>query len=325
MIELQTVWGWQPALYLFLGGLGAGAFVVAALLRQITRGHKKVVAIAMWSAIIFLVVGLGCLLMEVSAPVRAAMLWQSFSNLGSSWMAIGAWLLFAGVVVCGVAAVANTEPLIAILRKRVSLSEGAVAKAGSICSVLGALLAFGVAVYTGVLLMSAPGVPLWNTVWLPALFTVSAMDTGVAFVALLICVFEPAAHGVSKKLETATVCLIVLEAIALVGFLGYALSGGDPLFDTMAPGYAATAAVSAEAWLTGQLALPFWLLLVAIGLVLPLACALAQVLGNPRCGRALGFVGAAGVLVGGCTLRFITLLAGAHVDIVANAVSMFLM
>ena len=32
MIELQSVWGWQPALYLFLGGMGAGAFVVAAVL-----------------------------------------------------------------------------------------------------------------------------------------------------------------------------------------------------------------------------------------------------------------------------------------------------
>ena len=29
---LQTIWGWQPALYLFLGGMGAGTFVMAAVL-----------------------------------------------------------------------------------------------------------------------------------------------------------------------------------------------------------------------------------------------------------------------------------------------------
>ena len=31
-MELQTIWSWQPALYLFLGGMGAGAFVMAAVL-----------------------------------------------------------------------------------------------------------------------------------------------------------------------------------------------------------------------------------------------------------------------------------------------------
>lgn len=31
-MELQLIWGWQPALYLFLGGLGAGSFVIAACL-----------------------------------------------------------------------------------------------------------------------------------------------------------------------------------------------------------------------------------------------------------------------------------------------------
>ena len=29
---MQTVWEWLPAIYLFLGGLGAGAFLVAATL-----------------------------------------------------------------------------------------------------------------------------------------------------------------------------------------------------------------------------------------------------------------------------------------------------
>ena len=36
-MELQTIWSWQPALYLFLGGMGAGAFVMAAVLLPIGR------------------------------------------------------------------------------------------------------------------------------------------------------------------------------------------------------------------------------------------------------------------------------------------------
>ena len=33
MVELQTTWGWLPAIYLFLGGLGAGAFLTVSILR----------------------------------------------------------------------------------------------------------------------------------------------------------------------------------------------------------------------------------------------------------------------------------------------------
>ena len=32
MITLQSVWGWQPSLYLFLGGMGSGAFAVLSVL-----------------------------------------------------------------------------------------------------------------------------------------------------------------------------------------------------------------------------------------------------------------------------------------------------
>ena len=35
MIELQTVWGWQPALYLFLGGMGGLALMSAAEIIQL--------------------------------------------------------------------------------------------------------------------------------------------------------------------------------------------------------------------------------------------------------------------------------------------------
>lgn len=42
---LQTMWGWQPALYLFLGGMGAGAFIMAAVLFLIDRArHRLIVA-----------------------------------------------------------------------------------------------------------------------------------------------------------------------------------------------------------------------------------------------------------------------------------------
>ena len=43
-MELQTIWSWQPALYLFLGGMGAGAFVMAAVLFLIDRTRHRPVS-----------------------------------------------------------------------------------------------------------------------------------------------------------------------------------------------------------------------------------------------------------------------------------------
>ena len=40
---LQLTWSWQPALYLFLGGMGAGAFIMAAVLFLIDPGHQLAV------------------------------------------------------------------------------------------------------------------------------------------------------------------------------------------------------------------------------------------------------------------------------------------
>ena len=42
-MELQTIWSWQPALYLFLGGMGAGAFVMAAVLFLIDRTRHRLI------------------------------------------------------------------------------------------------------------------------------------------------------------------------------------------------------------------------------------------------------------------------------------------
>ena len=320
MIELQTVWGWQPALYLFLGGLGAGTFVVATLIHFITKSHRKPVVAAMWFAIVFLAVGLLLLLTELSAPFRALMMWQSFSHLSSSWMAIGAWLLFAAVICCLIAAVLYTE----WIRTKLGIGDKAQKGVGNFFMAIGAILAFGVAVYTGILLMSAPGVPFWKTALLPALFTVSAMDTGVAFMAILIAGFEKDEHRLPKTLEICTLVLVVLETIALVCFLRYNLAGGNPLFETMEPGFGATAAASANAWLSGQLKGSFWVLFVGCGLVIPFAMALAQVAHEFKHHRSVAVIAAIFVLVGGCTLRFITLLAGSHVDIVVNAVTAYL-
>lgn len=319
MAELQSVWGWQPALYLFLGGMGAGAFVVAALLYFLDRqSNRKTICIASWAATACLVAGLLLLLSELTNPLRGMLLWQSFSN-GTSWMTFGAWVVFAAVIVFGLMAVLSTEQWVKPVSKKWKGYPKARNRMRSVLAVVGIALGLCVAVYTGILLMSVPGVPLWNTLLLPCLFTVSALDTGAALVEIVAVAPKRAvlSNKTHRLLEASVVVLVVLEVVVLAAFLA-TMQGSDL---TTATG--ATAAASVRLLAQGMLAPFFWLLVGACGLGIPLAMAIAGMVLRKRrkSGRTVMLVGAAGALVGGCALRFLVLMAGLHADVVAQAVS----
>lgn len=309
---LQLTWGWQPALYLFLGGMGAGAFIMAAVLYLIDpQKHRKIVCVSMWAALASLAVGLLLLLSELINPARGMMMWQSFSHF-TSWMTWGAWGAFLAMIVFLVSALLAMRAVGNWLNAKwkwytadnsLKLRRG-LAWAGI---VLGAF----VAVYTGMLLMSANGVPLWDTLLLPLLFTVSAFDTGVALVEVVaVCLSkrDPLAPKAATLMEKIVIVLVAVELVVLAVFLGSMFAGG------------ATGAQSATLLVSGGLAVPFWVLIVAVGLLLPLAMAIAGKLGKAKDSRPLMAVGAAGALIGGCELRFLILAAGVHAAIVADTV-----
>ena len=356
MAELQAVWGWQPALYLFLGGLSAGTFVTAALLFFKDRERNaRVVRIACWAALVCLAAGLGLLLTELSNPLRGMMMWQSFSNF-ASWMTIGAWALALAMVVFGLMALLST-PAVA---RRLGAEAGrgaAIDRVRRVLAVAGSALALVVAAYTGILLMAAPGVPLWNTLLLPCLFTVSGLDTGVALVEVIaVAIKAGVAPASSRLLSRCVAVLVVAELVVLAVFLGLAAAGGAGVESVFA-------AAGAQLMLGGPLAPAFWLLVVVLGLALPLAVAVMQLrrggAGEPvrgsasaakgtaggektassateekqpvaasspameekKPGHGLALAGACGALVGGCALRFIILSAGVHGDVIGALVS----
>ena len=150
---LQLTWSWQPALYLFLGGMGAGAFIMAAVLFLIDKAkHRLVVCVSMLAAFVSLAVGLLLLLSELISPVRGMMMWSAFSNF-SSWMTYGAWGAFCALVVWAVSAVLAVPAVGKALAKAKWLPMLRVVLAW-----VGIALGAFVAVYTGMLLMTAGGV-----------------------------------------------------------------------------------------------------------------------------------------------------------------------
>lgn len=346
-MELQSVWGWQPALYLFLGGMGAGAFIMAAILYLKDRERNaRIVCVSMWAAAISLVVGLLLLLMELVTPLRGLLMWQSFSHF-TSWMTYGAWGAFGAIAAFGISALFATPKIAAWLAGKCSWYAQHEHGVRTVFAVAGIVLGAFVAFYTGMLLMTAGSVPFWDTLLLPALFTVSAFDTGVALVevvAIALAKKEAIDPGAKRFMEKCVVVLVALEVVVLAAFLGSML-----LADASTP-VGAAAAASAGMFVSGQLAVWFWGLVALAGLALPLAMAIKGLLAKEGHGQAAAgapsadaassavpsaacddraakpavdvptLVGAIGALVGGCALRFLVLAAGIHADVVADTV-----
>ena len=297
-MEFEPIWGAPIAMYLFLAGLGAGAFVAATAVGRMAPQAKRTVRAGRVIALGAVAVGLVLLMVDAKGgflhPWRFALLLGNVQSV----MTWGVVFLAALVVIAAVVVVRD------LLRKSVPFGLEAT----------GCGFAIAVAMYTGVLLGVVKTFPLWNSAVLPFLFLVSAMSTGVCAVFLfarLVCpneveklAFLEHVHGWLPWVETVLV-------VALLFFVGLSSEAG---------------AASVAALLTGQWALVFWLGFVVVGLALPLvlhlvqgrvgagvrdACG-AEVHGAcPRVesGRACGAVSDAATIVGGFLLRYLVVMA----------------
>lgn len=322
MDGIQVLWGWQPAAYLFLGGMGAGAFIAAMVLwYKDAKAYHRTIMYSIIAAVVCLIVGLLLLLSELINPLRGMMMWQSFSNF-SSWMTFGAWVAFAAIVVFLLEAVRLGKFSGKILAHVWSGFDERKQSLQKVLGIVGCVLAFGVAVYTGILLMSAPGIPLWNTVLIPCLFTVSALDTGIALVEIIsFCVRkkEGLSFEMSRFFEMGVIALAGLELVVLAILLISMAGVQDPATHTQL-----IAQESAQLLASGSFAVYFWVLVVAIGLVIPLTVAIVAVMRKGHTKQVVVFGGALSALVGGCTLRFLIVMAGAHADPVLTTMTQLL-
>jgi formate-dependent nitrite reductase membrane component NrfD len=304
MTELQTTWGWVVAIYLFLGGLGAGVMFTASIISLLAGERlKATIRFGAWASAIAIACGTLFLLIDVGKPFRAIVLFRSFVQF-SSWMTIGAWLLFGAILLNGLSALFWTDRVLAWMERRWKPLNTKRAIWRTILAIITIPVNLGVAIYTGVLLGVLPFRPLWNTWLLPALFTVSALDTGIALTTGYAFLREaaPAAARLRRVLEISAISLICIEAVVLGVYLHAGLNGTPD------------AARSAQALLSGVLGVVFWGLVVVVGLAVPLLACLGQVLGLgrrvPVLAPAIPLVGASACLIGGWTLRFVVLSAG---------------
>lgn len=164
------VWNWMIALYLFLAGMGAGAFVLSGIAGMAKKPCPKIKTIGFIAGPVCVAVGTLLLVVDAHAglmnPLRFFYL---VSNLGSV-MAWGVIILALFIVVAAI------DAIIMIVKKSTPRA----------LDIIGMILAVCVAAYTGVLLGDASvAFPLWHPIILPVLFLVSAASSGFALVLVI--------------------------------------------------------------------------------------------------------------------------------------------
>lgn len=185
----EATWGIPIVLYLFLSSLAAGSFRFSVLAsRKQGQGFEICSRIGAFLAPISISLGVALLIFDLRYKTRVWMLFGGFNY--KSPLSVGVWLLTIFIFISMVYAlfwlpdnIRGRIPLIGkwLLWKRTDFRE----RIGK----FGIPVAMLVSVYTGVLL-AVSSLPLWRNVGLPILFSLLAMSTGSAGVAVLALYFS---------------------------------------------------------------------------------------------------------------------------------------
>jgi protein NrfD len=216
-------WRWLILAYFYLGGLAAGSYFLAALMDLVGRSRDRRL-VRLGYLIAFPLVGL-CGLVLTADLGRPERFWhmlvqsETFRPMIKTYspMSAGAWalLLFGGCTFLSFVAVLAERGWLgwSLLRHL-----GPPAFVGWLVTVIGALLGFYVAGYTGVLL-AVTNRPIWaDTTLLGLTFLISAASTSAALLILLGSWDGVSDEGIDA-LERFDGSILVIEFMAIVALV----------------------------------------------------------------------------------------------------------
>jgi formate-dependent nitrite reductase membrane component NrfD len=217
--QLQKDWGWLIAAYLFLGGIGAGAYTIAAINSFLGEAGELSTTVGLWIGFPALLIGSLFLIADLGTPKNAFL---AGMKPGSSWIARGFWIITL-FMICSFLHLVLAE----------FTDFGSTASGGGILSliaILGIVSAVGTMGYTGILLSASKGIPFWRSGVVPVVFVISALVTGHFIIALGMVLFGGgAATAAEFRLMAAEAAgLVVIEVLAIFFFLHEAFKLPDP-------------------------------------------------------------------------------------------------
>lgn len=315
----MITWSAPIYLYLWMAGMAAGAFFAAFLAERFSaEADRRLLQLATYVGIPLAVIGVILLVVDLGSPLRFWHLFTQFKVI--SPMSIGTWILLVWVGIAVIMAIfwwAESYLTEATARSLRQTTE-TMAWVNVVMSVL--LMA-----YTGVLLANSTQ-PLWaGTLLLPSLFVASAVSTGVAI--LILTAITATAITKSRSLVELKLAIKQIfgtsdwaipertvgrlaEADAVVIFVELAALIGYAIW--LASSAMAGAGEALRLLTTGILAIPFWLGVVLLALLIPLGLELAnwgKEIGRKAILRAI-IVSSSCVILGGLILRAVIVIGG---------------
>ncbi len=278
--QVQIEWRWLIAAYLFLAGVGGGAYLVGVIADFAGGADWTTVSkIGVFLGVPCVLIGCLFLLADLGKPINA---WRVWMKPGTSWIARGTIIIVLFMIFAAIQTAFWIWPF-----------PGSIENARGAIAVLGAIFGFLTVIYTGLLLGYSQPIALWRTALLPVLFFVSAVSTGIMAI-VLIGQFQGVAEGPLALLASIDAVVLLLEMFVLIVFLYNAYRTIESRF-------------SAKRVLSGPVATAFWLGVVACGLVIPFF--LEALAGHGSAAVLAAVLG----LFGGLCLRY-TILAGGALD-----------
>ena len=283
ILKAQSKWRWIIAGYLFLAGLGAGAYATGVVADFIGGEWAPISKIGVFLGFPCVLVGCALLILDLGKPLN---FWRAAMRPNTSWMARGTIIIAIFMLLGAIHIAFWIWPFGGL-----EAAEGARQTLG----IIGTVFAFATMVYTGILLGAARPIAFWSTATLPLLFLVSALSTGIMAIVVTATLRGLGQSGPVHALARLDVVLLILEIIVLTMFF-------------QATHRVPEARASAKRVLAGAVAPFFWIGVAVLGLLLPLILELT--------GAAL--VGSVCGILGGLFLRQVILLGGIHAPLKAG-------
>jgi len=318
------VWSWEIPVYLFAGGVVAGMMILGGVaMLRVARGEDPRTFFSLHApllAFVLINLGMGALFLDLAHKLHV---WRVYVTLQpTSPMSWGSWVLIVVYGVLLASALIRLPEAWPWLGRRVPALQrmsDALAGAGTMRALGWANVVLGAAlgIYTGILLNTMVARPLWNTAILGPLFLVSGLSAGAAamHVASVFLPRRPAPSGPFGGAVSALVQQLGPEAPARrtvdaliradVAFLAIELVLLGLLIVNLQTSSASHAAAAALI-VSGPYAWAFWAVVVALGILAPMALQGAEL------GHVIPHtvVPAVLVLVGGFVLRWVVVSAG---------------
>ncbi len=301
VVPQLAIWGWQIAVYLFLGGFTGGIMVFSGWALLTGRDIQTPFAInrAPLVGFIALSVGMTALFSDLERKLHV---WRFYTVLHvTSPMSWGSWILllvFPAIIVLALAGLPAGFPALARwLGAWPVVGKPLIQPIFKLCyfmrhfaAVMNVTLGIALCIYTGILLSSFNSRPFWHSALLGPLFLVSGLSTGAAM--MILGAGTPEERHLFGRIDLG----LILAEMTLIGLLLIDMLNGNAMQQ------------HAVAYLLGGHGSElFWIGFIGLGLGLPLLLEAAM---WRRSFMVIAGFASVLVLIGGFLLRDIVVTAG---------------